>query len=78
MLTEPRQKGGPRLRIVDEECVEVLQRGGYLDLRLSNASSIVAQQCILATGHDRTANRGGSLAPSKEQQAALPGRPIAS
>ncbi|RWQ16126.1 FAD/NAD(P)-binding protein, partial [Mesorhizobium sp.] len=74
LLTEPRQKGGPRLRIVDEECVEVLQRGGYLDLRLSNASSIVAQQCILATGHDRTANRGGSLlAPSKEQQAALPG-----
>ncbi len=74
LLTEPRQEGGPRLRVVDEECVEVLQRGGYLELRLSNGSSIVAQQCILATGHDRTANRGGSLlAPSKEQQAALPG-----
>ncbi|RWP60391.1 FAD/NAD(P)-binding protein [Mesorhizobium sp.] len=74
LLTEPRQEGGPRLRVVDEECVEVLQRGGYLELRLSNGSSIVAQQCILATGHDRTANRGGSLlAPSNEQQAALPG-----
>ncbi|SJM30568.1 FAD/NAD(P)-binding protein [Mesorhizobium delmotii] len=74
LLTEPRQKGGPRLRIVDEECVEVLQRGGYLELRLSNGSNIVAQQCVLATGHDRTANRGGSLlAPSKERQAALPG-----
>lgn len=74
LLTEPRQEGGPRLRVVDEECVEVLQRGGYLELRLSNGPSIVAQQCILATGHDRTANRGGSLlAPSNEQQAALPG-----
>ncbi|CAH2400749.1 hypothetical protein MES5069_270026 [Mesorhizobium escarrei] len=79
LLTEPRQKGGPRLRIVDEECVELFQRNGYLELRLANGSSIVAQQCILATGHDvqRTA-AGRCLHPRKSSNPPCPDRPIAS
>ena len=55
------QRPTKRLRVVDEECVEVVQREEYLELRLANGSSIVAQHCVLATGHDEKPYRDASL-----------------
>nr|WP_281060100.1 FAD/NAD(P)-binding protein [Mesorhizobium sp. M1E.F.Ca.ET.041.01.1.1] len=61
LLKEPREDSGSRLHVIDEECVELVQHDGYVELRLANGSSIVAERCVLATGHDRSAGRGQSL-----------------
>lgn len=75
LLKEPREDSGSRLHVIDEECVELVQNDGYVELRLANGSSIVAERCVLATGHDRSAGRGQSLlAPADAERAALPER----
>jgi uncharacterized NAD(P)/FAD-binding protein YdhS len=46
---------------------------GHVELILANGSRIVAERCVLATGHDRGAAQGRSLlAPAKADQVPLP------
>jgi uncharacterized NAD(P)/FAD-binding protein YdhS len=63
LLSDPQKEGHPagRLRVVNEECVGLVQYRGYLELRLANGSSIVTRQCVLATGHDRSTGPSQSL-----------------
>ncbi|WP_353023623.1 FAD/NAD(P)-binding protein [Mesorhizobium sp. M1403] len=74
LLHETSKEGSyGRLRIIDEECVGILERDEYLELRLADGSSVVTQRCVLATGHDQKASRSQSLlAPSGADDAALP------
>ncbi|GLS28336.1 Uncharacterized NAD(P)/FAD-binding protein YdhS [Mesorhizobium albiziae] len=61
-----------RLRIIDEECVAILERDEHLELQLADGTRVVTQRCVLATGHDQKVNRGLSLAPPSEADGALP------
>lgn len=75
LLHEAPQGNGSygRLRIIDEECVEILQHQGHLELRLADGSSVVTQRCVLATGHDQKASRRRSLlSPSGADDVLLP------
>jgi uncharacterized NAD(P)/FAD-binding protein YdhS len=74
LLRDVQAVSGPlkRLRIVDEECVEVVQRQEYLELRLANGSSIVAQHCVLATGHDDNPYRAATPPMPREVREAAP------
>jgi uncharacterized NAD(P)/FAD-binding protein YdhS len=74
LLAAPKGTGSyGRLRIIDEECVEILQRDEYLELRLADGSSVVTQRCVLATGHDQKAGRRLSLlSPSGADDLLLP------
>ncbi len=50
-----------KLRVVDEECVELIQRPSFVELRLANGAGEVGDVCVLATGHDAGQCRGDSL-----------------
>jgi len=68
-----------RLRIVDEECVDVVSRGSALELRLVNGACEICNFCVLATGHGADERRGGSLlCPSADVDAypADPNEPV--
>lgn len=75
LLNEPQKENNPsgRLRIIDEECVGILESDENLELQLADGSSVVTRQCVLATGHDRLTGRGQSLlASSGADEAPLP------
>ncbi|WP_352872280.1 FAD/NAD(P)-binding protein [Mesorhizobium sp. M1409] len=61
LLHETSKENGSygRLRIIDEECVGIVERDEYLEL--ADGSSVVTQRCVLATGHDQKASRSQSL-----------------
>jgi uncharacterized NAD(P)/FAD-binding protein YdhS len=54
LLDDARRENGRsgRLTIVGEECVEIVQHDASVELRLADGSSVVAERCIVATGHD--------------------------
>ena len=75
VLNNAQKENNPsgRLRVVDEQCVGVVQHGEYLEVRLANGSSVATQQCVLATGHDCFTGLSHSLlVPSKANRAPLP------
>ena len=46
-----------RLNVVGKECVEVIPHDSRVELRLADGSNIVADCCVLATGHDEKPGR---------------------
>lgn len=50
-LLGPHVESG-RLRVIDEECVDVIDHGSFVEARLGNGASKVGDVCVLATGHE--------------------------
>jgi uncharacterized NAD(P)/FAD-binding protein YdhS len=53
-----------RLSTIVEECVAIVEHNAAVELRLADGSSLVAERCVLATGHDhRQCRCDRSVAP---------------
>lgn len=63
------------LNIVDGECVDILRRDANVELRLADGSGVVADHCILATGHEAKPCRGETLLTPREAAQGTPSDP---
>lgn len=64
-----------RLRIIEEECVDVVSRDSAVELRLVSGASEICDFCVLATGHGADGRGGGSLLCSSADPNAYPQDP---
>lgn len=59
-----RTRSSGRLKIVGKECSEIIPHGSAVELRMADGSRVVAESCIVATGHDERPCRGEPVVPA--------------